>query len=157
MKNYQQKEVAVDHSHQLKAESVTRYMATDLVTFAVDTPIIEVVHTLLAHNITGAPVLNAGGEVVGLIDDKDCLRVLIDSAYYNQPMSNNTVSHYMTNVMKTITTDADIVDVANIFLTTPFKRLIVMDKQGKLAGQVSRRDILSAIEEMSGTTWHRAG
>lgn len=154
MKNYQQKEVKEERDTWLRAESVSNYMATDLVTFRLDTPIMEVINTLLLHGITGAPVLNDVGDVVGLIDDKDCLRVLIDSAYYNQPVSNNTVQHYMSNVMRTITEDADLIDVANIFLTTPFKRLIVLDENGKLTGQVSRRDILRATQKLPGSTWH---
>jgi len=154
MKNYQQKTTSVTPDKSMRAESVKKYMARDLITFRPETEIHEVISTLLDHRISGAPVLNEKGAVVGLIDDKDCLNVLIDSAYYNQPVGKNTVSNYMTNVMRTINVDADVVDVANTFVRTNFKRLLVIDDDGKLVGQVSRRDILRAIREINSTTWH---
>ena len=88
-----------------------------------------------------------------MIDDKDCLHILVDSVYHNQPVHKHTVGDYMTDVMRKITEDADIVDAANIFLSTKFKRLIVTDKVGRLKGQISRRDILRAIKDMDGSTW----
>jgi hypothetical protein len=47
-------------------------------------------------------------KLVGLIDDKDCLKILFDMNYHNQPVKDTTVSHYMTNVMKTISSQANI-------------------------------------------------
>ena len=91
--------------------------------------------------------------MVGLIDDKDCLKVLVGGVYYNQPVEKDTVASYMSNVLKTISIHDDIVDVANIFLTTKYKRLLVMDDDGKLVGQISRRDILRAIKDLNANTW----
>jgi len=152
MKNYQQK--AVESSHALqetKAALVSDYMvnATKLITFKPETEIMKVVETLLKKKIAGAPVLNDKKELVGLIDDKDCLKVLFDSAYHNQPIDNHTVAHYMSNVMKTISVHSDIYDVADIFLNTIYKRLLVVDDEGKLVGQISREDILRAIHDFN--------
>jgi predicted transcriptional regulator len=156
MKNYKQNpDKKTQQKNVVKSESVTKYMAKNLITFTPDTDISEVIESLLDNRISGAPVLNKKGEVVGLIDDKDCLRVLIDGVYHNQPISN-TVESYMTSVMKTISVDSDIIDVADIFLHSPFKRLLVLDTAGKLVGQVSRRDILRAIKIMNSTTWHKS-
>ena len=136
-------------------EPITKYMATDLITFRPDTEIITVIETLLQQKISGAPVLNDKNEVIGVIDDKDCMRVLIDSVFNNQPVSNFKVEMYMSNVYKTIRVDADVLDVANEFLKSAFKRLLVVDEKGRLVGQVSRRDILNAIKIMNITTWHK--
>jgi predicted transcriptional regulator len=154
MKNFKQKagnEEAKDLK--LKAPSVTEYMVKKLITFKPDTEIRDVIESLLKNRITGAPVLNDKKEVVGLIDDKDCLNVLIAGAYYNHPVSKETVANYMSNVMKTITVHENILDVANIFLHTPYKRLLVLDDEGKLVGQISRRDILTAIKDLKAHTW----
>ena len=156
MKNFQQKTTeAGPKDRTLKAPSVTQYMvsARDLITFRADTPISEVIDGLLNNRITGAPILNGAGEVVGLIDDKDCLNMLVRAAYYNQPSAGDTASTYMSNVMKSITEDNSILDAANLFLTTPYKRLLITDSSGKLVGQISRRDILTAIRDMNMNTW----
>jgi predicted transcriptional regulator len=153
MKNFVQKPKSIE-PRSLRSALVTEYMATQLITFTPETDIDTVINTLLDRGITGAPVLNDQKEVVGLIDDKDCLNVLVHDAYHNQPgPPQHTVSAYMSNVMRTISDNTDIVEAANIFLRTPYKRLLVLDKSGKLVGQVSRRDILRAIREMKVTTW----
>ncbi len=148
MKNFQQKAVENLPSHQVAdAPLVTDYMTKKLITFKPETAIMDVISTLLENRITGAPVLNDNRDVVGLIDDKDCLKVLFDSAYHNQPVDNSTVSNYMSNVMRTVSVHADIYEVAFIFLNSVYKRLLVVDDSGKLVGQISRRDILRAIHD----------
>ena len=152
MKNFTQKPKPPE-SRTLQGASITKYMVTNLVTFRPETEIDTVINTFLERGITGAPVLNENNEIVGLIDDKDCLSVIVQDAYHNQPGGKTTVDAYMSNVMRTISVDADVIDAANIFLRTPYKRLLVVDHNGKLAGQVSRRDILRAIQDMKNTTW----
>lgn len=136
-------------------EPITEYMAKDLITFKRDTEINEVIDTLLEKRISGAPVLNDHNEIIGVIDDKDCLHVLVDSVYHNLPIRKRIVDTYMTDVYKTININSDIVDVANEFLKTNFKRFLVINDQGKLMGQVSRRDILKAIQSVNRTNWHK--
>jgi predicted transcriptional regulator len=102
MKNFVQKPKATE-PRSLRSAPVTQYMATQLITFTPETAIDTVINTLLDRGITGAPVLNDQKEVVGLIDDKDCLNVLVHDAYHNQPgPPQHTVSAYMSNVMRTI-------------------------------------------------------
>ena len=154
MKNFKNKTVdSASKDRQFQPPSVTEYMTTDLITFTPDTEVKEVIESLLKNRISGAPVLNDKKEVVGLIDDKDCLNTLVGGAMYNHPVSKDLVSNYMSNVMKTITVHEDILGVANIFLRTPYKRLMVLDDNDKLVGQISRRDVLRAIKEMNTSTW----
>jgi predicted transcriptional regulator len=150
MKNYKQKAVErPSYKRDFTPSPVTDYMirAEKLITFSPDTEILDVVDTLLKHAITGAPIIDNKKKLVGLIDDKDCLKVLFDMAYHNQPVKNTTVTHYMTNTMKTISHRANIMDVADTFLTTKYKRLLVVDDNGELKGQISRQDVLSAIRD----------
>lgn len=136
-----------------KYESVTKYMATDLVTFSPEDEIGFVIEKLMANRISGAPVMNEHDELVGLISEQDCLRVIIDSVYYNQPISKHKVKDYMTTHIKTVSVNEDVVDVANKFLSNRFRRFPVVDERGRLLGQVSKRDILKAAQNMNITTW----
>lgn len=147
IKNYKQKEI--DENPPMKKKKVKDYMTAKLITFKPETNVLDIANTLLSKRITGAPVLDDNGNVVGLIDDKDCLRIVVDTLYHNQPIVSHTAREYMTNVMKTVDIETDILEVANIFLTTPYKRLLVTDNKGKLRGNISRRDILRAIHDMS--------
>lgn len=134
-------------------DPVTKYMTTDLITFTPDTEIIKAIDSMIDNQISGAPVLNEKKELVGMISEKDCITVIIDSVYHNQPISTTTVSKYMTRDIKTVSVEADVVDVANEFLKKSYKRFPVVDDKGRLVGQVSRRDILRAIKAMNVTTW----
>ncbi len=134
---------------------IRNYMATNLITFTPDSNVMDVVNALLEKRITGAPVLNDRKEVVGMIDDKTCLKLLVASEYYNSPLSEQTVSNYMDDVLTTVKEDISISEAANIFLETKYKRLIVVDENGKLAGQISRRDILRAIRDINTINWKK--
>lgn len=134
---------------------IREYMATNLITFTPDSNVMDVVNALLEKRITGAPVLNNRKEVVGMIDDKTCLKLLVATEYYNSPLSEQTVSNYMDDVLMTVKEDISISEAANIFLETKYKRLIVVDQNGKLAGQISRRDILRAIRDINTISWKK--
>lgn len=152
--NFERKNEQQDKKQQgASYEPVTKFMATDLYTFKPDSEIIEVIEVMLSKRISGAPVLDDQSRLVGLISEKDCLKLMIDSVYHNHPVSKGKVRQYMTTDLKTVSVDADVVDVANEFLRTRFKRFPVVDKEGRLVGQVSRRDILRAIKAMNTTTW----
>ena len=72
MKNFQN--IAVDQDPkqpETKVPSVEAYMTRELITFKKDTDINVVIRSLLDNKISGAPVLDEDGSVVGLIDDKD--------------------------------------------------------------------------------------
>ena len=94
-----------------KYDPISKYMVTKLITFTADTELSEVVNSLLENKISGAPVLNANGELVGVIDDKDCLRTLVDSVYHNVPIRKKQVKSYMTDVYKTINIDLDSITI----------------------------------------------
>ena len=147
MKNFKQKETPTVSMTETTKMIVDDYMTKDLITFTPDTDLQEVVNTLIQNRISGAPVLDDKGKVVGLIDDKDCLRLAFNSLYHRFPTNKKTVKDYMTNVMRSVEVGTDIHDAANIFMTTPFKRLLVLGKRGGLKGQISRRDVLIAIQD----------
>jgi CBS domain-containing protein len=133
-------------------EPVTNYMATDLITFKPDDEIGTVISMLSTKKISGAPVLNERKELVGIISEQDCLKVVIDSVYHNQPVSKHFVMDYMHKDLITVPVDANVVDVANMFLKHKFGRFPVV-KDGILKGQVSKRDILRAALKIKFTTW----
>ncbi len=132
---------------------VSQYMATDEVTLQPHLTINEAIDILLANKVTGVPVMDEDRKICGMISEKDCLRLIIDSAYNNLPYQDKRVSDYMSAVVKTVSIDNDILDVANEFLTTNYRKFPVVNDLGQLVGQVSRRDILKAIRDVKNTTW----
>jgi CBS domain-containing protein len=70
------------------------------------------------------------------------MQVLLDMAYDSLP--SNEVRAFMDCDAKSIKPDTDLLTVAQVFLLTTYRRLPVLDDDGRLVGQVSRRDVLRA-------------
>jgi CBS domain-containing protein len=137
-----------------KYELVTKYMvrSSDMITFRPDQSIQEVIDIIIEKRISGAPVLDSQRKLVGIISEKDCLRVIVDEAYNNLPLSDRKVSDYMTEKVRTLSPNSTVVDAANEFLNTHIRRFPIVEN-GLLIGQVSRRDILKAAKNIHATTW----
>jgi predicted transcriptional regulator len=134
---------------------VTDYMATKLVTFHPETDIRDAIDVLLKKKISGAPVLDDQGALVGMLSEADCLRILIEGPYNHEPSSANIkVGHYMSGMVKHIESKKTILDAAYEFVHSGYKRLPVLDEEGRLVGQVSRVDILRAVQEMKPAVRH---
>jgi CBS-domain-containing membrane protein len=68
------------------------------------------------------------------------MHVLLDAAYEQLPVRD--VRSFMDTEAQTICPETHLLSVAQVFLLTPFRRLPVLE-DGKLVGQVSRRDVLT--------------
>lgn len=134
------------HHHIPTARDV---MTRSLVTVDPDATIIDAIRAFLANKISGAPVVDSAGEMVGILSEADCLRVLASGEFYSDDHGEEgLVADYMTAVFRSIPPDLDIYAIAQIFLDHSLRRLPVMDGS-KLIGQVSRRDVLRAMEELA--------
>ena len=134
-------------------ESVTHYMATKLITFTPETDIREAIRVILKNKISGAPVLNQRGELVGMLSEKDCIRVVLTGPFNRQPGGTGVVGDFMSTAVKTVPSTMSILDVAYEFANAPYRRFPVVDGN-RLVGQISRRDVLRAIDEMRPTVNH---
>jgi len=121
------------------------YMSASLVTFAPDTDVLTAISQLIEKRISGAPVLDRLGNLVGILSEKDCLRVALQTSYHAE--SAGTVAEYMQREVKTVDADASIVDIADMFLQDEYRRYPVM-QDNRLVGQISRRDVLKALERL---------
>ena len=131
----------------LHSVSVKDYMTANLETFSPDMDVMEAISRLIEKGISGAPVVDRLGNIVGMLSEKDCLRVALNAGY-NQQMAGR-VSEYMSPNVVTVDSDASIVDVAKLFLDSPFKRYPVVDDDNRLVGQISRSDVLKAIDAVA--------
>jgi len=143
-----------DTKHVKEYQPVTKYMTrvNHLHTFSPDQSIESAIEVIIGKKISGGPVLDGNGKLVGMLSEKDCLKVLVEETYHNLPMVQRTVAHYMSTEVKTISAEQDVVDAASLFLNSFVRRFPVMDGN-VLVGQISRRDILKATQEMKKTNW----
>ncbi|BDC98302.1 CBS domain-containing protein [Persicobacter psychrovividus] len=140
----------VDNRYQY--EKVTRFMNKQLVSLSPIENAFDAMDFLLEKRISGAPVLDDRGHMIGIITEKDFLKMILDRAYNNHPVRGTMVKDYMTTEITTVSPDMDLLDVAQMFLRSPYKRFPVVEN-GKLLGLVSRRDILKAALLVKHTSW----
>lgn len=131
---------------------VADYMTTKLITFTPDQSILEVMELFAKHNISGGPVLDDDGFLVGIISEADCMKQISESRYFNMPILDKSVERYMTKEVETIPYDISIFDAAGIFDKHNRRRLPVM-RDGILVGQISRKDIVIAALKLTGHNW----
>lgn len=130
----------------LKSVKVCDYMTTKLITFSPETSIAEAIKVLIKSNISGAPVVNESNQLLGILSEGDCLKSVLAGSYHEEMGGN--VSDFMTTQVEVIDAEADIIKVSEIFIKQRRRRLPVI-RNGELVGQISRRDVLRAVNEFN--------
>ncbi|MEQ9467622.1 MAG: CBS domain-containing protein [Ekhidna sp.] len=135
-----------------QALKVEDYMARKLITFRPDQAMHEVVDALMKHKISGGPVVNDQGELVGVISEGDCLKEVVKGKYDNMPIFTGRVEEYMAKNVITVSPDLNIFEAAKMFLEKRLRRFPVI-WDGKLIGQISQKDVMKAVLNAKSSTW----
>ncbi|MBI5458410.1 CBS domain-containing protein [Methanobacterium sp.] len=148
-------------------------MEKNVIKFQVNDRIVDVAGSLRENKISGAPVMNKEGQLVGIISEGDIMRLLevhsphirlilpspldlielpVRMKYEMDEIAEDMnkaasllIGEIMTKKVVTITPDADISDAAQLMDTHDVKRLPVMDSHGKMVGIITRGDIIGAM------------
>ena len=134
-----------------KLPKISECMDQVVPTLSPDTPIMKAVSFLLRHRVTGAPVVDYKGTLLGMITESDLLR-LITEGVGAKPPTNVKVSDFMTTEVVTVPSTADVYYVAGLFNKNKFRRLPVVD-DGKLVGAITRFDLLRVVQAYSPRYW----
>jgi CBS domain-containing protein len=131
---------------------VSDVMSHKLVLFRPDESIHEVMKKFIKFRVSGGPVVDISGKLIGIISEADCMKEISDSRYFNMPILDKTVKHFMTDKVQTIDASTTVFDAASLFFKTRKRRFPVL-KKDTLVGQLSRKDIVIAALNMKSQTW----
>lgn len=129
----------------LKSLLVKDYMSGDPLSFNPDMDVLDAIHLLLKHEMTGAPVTDHTGRVVGFLSEKDCIKVAISASYHEE--RGGRVKEFMSANVITLEPSSSLMEAAEMFVGSPIRCYPVV-QEGKLVGQLSRRNILTALEKL---------
>jgi CBS domain-containing protein len=118
------------------------FMVKKLITLPPEMDVLDAARMLLKYSVSGAPVVDRNGCYLGVFSERCAMQVILDAAYDQLP--TNEVRAFMDTEAKTIGPDTDLLSIAQVFLLTHARRLPVVDENGRLLGQVSRRDVMRA-------------
>jgi CBS domain-containing protein len=156
---------------QLPTSTVSAFMDTDKgCCIAEDKDLLSMAEIFLNMPYRQLPVLR-DGMLLGQISRRDVLRAVFPYSRdaFNRDVAlrdwgageslartveSEQVATFMDRSARTINEETDILSLAQIFLQTPYRRLPVL-RDGKLIGQVSRRDLLQAVNELIAISPHR--
>jgi predicted transcriptional regulator len=126
-----------------KLPIVDDFMDKVFTTFRPDTGIHEAIRTLMKERLTGALVVDEHKMLLGVLSENECMRVLMDGGFFQIP--EGTVLNYMQKHVETTDRNADIITVAQRFLSGQFRRIAVVENN-RVVGQITTRDILRGME-----------
>ncbi len=123
------------------------FMTTRLVTLSPEMDVFDAIGLLLKNRISGAPVVDQQRNFLGIFSEKTSMQVLISAAYEQLPTCR--VEAFMNkDPQRVIEEGTSLLAIAQLFLDTPYRRLEVL-RDGRLLGQISRRDVLRAEHHLS--------
>lgn len=123
---------------------VKDYMTKKLVTLRPEQNITEAIDILLSKKISGAPVVDESGRLLGVLSEGDCLKELVKGQYNNSLQKSSLVADLMTSTVITIEAGLSIFQAAERFLNLKVRRFPVLE-EGKLVGQISQKDLMRAF------------
>jgi len=129
---------------------VAEIMDAEFVKLDEDIPVKEAVEILWRKSLFGACVVDKEGRLIGILAEKECLRVYFQAYEAKTPhlLEEKKIKEILPENFITIPGSLGILEAAQIFLKSEFRRLPVVDN-GVLVGQITRRDLVRAIRQYS--------
>ena len=135
----------VEEPRDAAATSVRDYMATELIVLAPGQDVLRAMQVMLEQRISGAPVVDDRGNLVGILTQRDCLTVAFQTGYHGQVAGS--VAEYMSAPVETVPAESSLVELIELFYGSPYRRFPVVEGS-QLVGLISRRDVLRAVLEL---------
>lgn len=126
---------------------VRDFMMTKPIIFSSDMDLLDAIRVLVDRRISGAPVVDARGNLVGVLTERDFLKAALVAGYHGE--RGGPVRDYMTTEVEAVNADDSLVDVANRFVESKYRRYPVV-QDNRVVGVVARSDVLRAIIEAYG-------
>ena len=115
-------------------------MSTTVTTVHEYANVMEVIKLLVDHNVTGLPVVDDSGRLLGMVTEKDILMLLL----YDPNVKGKTVTDLMTTEIVHFDEDENLMTIFESLVKSNFRRVPILS-EGRLVGIVSRRDIIKFL------------
>jgi CBS domain-containing protein len=129
----------------LQSVNLRDYMLPNPVKVRADDNVLDAMQVIIDNKISGVCVVDSDGNLVGILSELDCLRAVL-GAIYNNDGIGMVSDHMATDNLVVAHPNEDIVDVAQDMLLKNKRRRPVVEN-GKLIGQITCRQLLSAVKK----------
>ena len=122
-------------------------MTTGVVTVRPDTPHQTVAAMLRQHRVSGFPVADDDGKVVGVVTETDLVALVAGRRHRGHRAAEQaTAGDLMSHPAVTVGPDDPVKTAALLMRKRRLQRLPVVNRDGELVGIVSRSDVLSVFQ-----------
>lgn len=115
-------------------------MSTELITLREDDNLEDALKALINHRITGLPVVNSKGEMVGVLSEYDLIRQISRHEKLNPKVFLEKIE--FSKNPQSISVETPLGEIVKQFLDAKFRRVPVLDQNKKLVGIITRRDLM---------------
>ena len=115
-------------------------MSTDLIHGTDSMTIEDALKVLINSRITGLPVVDKKGKLIGVMSEYDILLHISKAKSMKHEVFQEPITFSPT--ADSITEDTPITEIMKQFIELKFRRLPVVDSSGKLVGIITRRDLM---------------
>ncbi len=124
-------------------------MSRNAVTLSPHMDILEAVDALVRHDISGAPVVDQLGNLVGVLSEIDCMQAAVQASYHGSKAGR--VSEIMRRTFETVDADDSIMSIAKKFASQDeyYYRGYPVMKHNRVVGRIILRHVLQAMADMS--------
>lgn len=119
-------------------------MSTELLSIREGTTIGEALKMLMEHRITGMPVVDKNGKMVGVVSEYDIIAQLSPHLTSKNDMKAElfeTPVNFSRKV-KSVKESTSLSTVVKSFVNKSYRRLPVVNERGVLVGMITRRDLM---------------
>lgn len=115
-------------------------MSTEVLTIQEGAPLEEALKILINNRITGIPVTNKANEMIGIVSEYDILVQISEMPSLEEAKLDTAFK--FTAGARSVTPNTSLKEVIDLFITLKYRRLPVVDKDKKLVGIITRRDLM---------------
>jgi CBS domain-containing protein len=126
-----------------ETKTAKQAMGSGLVTLHPEMDVLEALRILVEEGISGAPVIDQVGNLVGILTERDCMLIALGAGYHSE--DGGPVAAFMSPDVVTVEGHTPITEIAEHFARSELRRLPVLE-QGRVIGVISRRDVLRCLE-----------
>jgi len=141
-----------------RSVKVSEVMTKDVAAVSGDTPLEDVAAIMAARKVSGVPVIDGDGKVIGVVSEKDLLSVMGGGAAATimeviaqclkgrsclaVPVREKVATDIMSSPAVTVKEETPVMEVAGLFTQRGVNRVPVVDANGRMVGIVSRGDVV---------------
>ncbi len=139
----------------MNSVSIKDLMCTRFATIHPEMPVVEASSKLIKLDMLGSPVTDKADTLVGWISERECLQAALQVVYHNQRVA--TVRDLMQTEVLTVSVDDEVLGLAQQMLAAKPKIYPVVDSANKVVGVISRRHILTMLDQKLAELSRKAG